>query len=123
MLYNIVFEDNSVFSGGTLTETKWQEIPLDKKIRSIFYFLPLGDCLGMSGYLSYYHFVEVVEDLYGGNKGKNKIEYSYLIGKKDNKYLINKISWITGNIERKIVDENDNLIRQLNPAGWKLGIK
>lgn len=123
MLYNIIFSDNSQYPGGNLKDTLWQQIPLDKKIRSIFYSLSTGDCIAMSGYESYYHLVEVTEDFYGGNKEKPKrIEYSYLIGKKGNKYHINKISWVTGNVERKIVDEKDDLIAQLRPDGWKKGI-
>lgn len=120
MLYTIVFEDKSVFAGGNLEETKWQEIP-DKKISSIFYSLPFGGVLLLSKYEKYYHFVEATKDINVKNS-KVKLEYTYIIGKKDRQYLINKISLINGSIERSLVDEKDKLISQLNPIGWKNGI-
>jgi len=122
MLFTAVFDDNSKYCGGTLQEPKWLDIPLDKKIRTIFYTLPFNDCLGMSGYSSYYHFGEVPFDITGKSKGKKIIAYTYLIGKKGNKYLINKISWINGNVERKIVDNTDKLISELNSLGWRNGV-
>jgi len=122
MLFTAVFDDNSKYCGGTLQEPKWLDIPLDKKIRTIFYTLPFNDCLGMSGYDAYYHFGEIPFDITGKNKGKKTIEHTYLIGKKGNKYLINKISWINGNVERKIVDNTDKLISELNSLGWRNGV-
>jgi len=122
ILYTVVFEDNTVFRGGDLIDTKWMEMP-DKKISSIFYSLPFGGILLLKGMEKYYCGGEIAKDVFGskGMKLGTKIENSYLIGKKGSKYLINKISWVSGNIERKIVDENDNLIRQLIPMGWKNG--
>ena len=117
-LYTIVFEDNSVFEGGTIETTLWMKIP-NKKIRSIFYNIPLGDCIGLSGYNSYYHFVETTVDLSGENKGQVQVEYTYLLGKKENQYKVYKINIKTGQIEIKIIDNNDNFIKQLNPQGWK----
>ena len=90
-LYSIVFDDNSTYSGGTLESPKWLEIP-DKKIRSIFYSLPLGDCLGLSGYDQYYHYVEVCSDLSGDKKGQVQLEFAYLIGKKGTTYKLYKVN-------------------------------
>jgi hypothetical protein len=79
-LYQIVFFDNSVYKGGDLKSPKWLEIP-DKKIRSIFYQLPFGDNLVLSGYDKYYHYIECTTDISGDKKGEVQLEFAYLIGK------------------------------------------
>ena len=117
-LFTIIFEDNTVFWGGDIENTKWLEIP-DKKIRTIFYFLPLGDCIGASNYDKYYHFVEVCEDLNGEKKGIKQLEYANLICKKEQQYKLYKINLKTGQIEIKFLEEKDKMIQQLNPIGWK----
>jgi hypothetical protein len=118
ILYNIVFTDNTVFQGGDYINTKWLEIP-EKQIRSIFYNLPLGDCIGVSGYDKYYHFIELCQDINGVNAGKKQLEYDYLICKKDNRYKIYKINLKSGQVEIKILDKEDDFIKNLNPIGWK----
>ncbi len=120
MLYTIVFDDNSTFTGGDLKNTKWLEIP-DKPIRTIFYNLPLGDCLGLSGYNAYYHYVEATKDLMGKNKGLEQLEYTYLIGRSKDLCKVYKISLKTGGIQIFILNKDDNQIKQLNPIGWKNG--
>jgi len=116
-LYTIIFEDNSVYQGGDLENTKWVEIP-NKKIRTIFYSLPLGDCLGLSEYDKYYHYIEVTTDIMGENKGKINLEFAYLIGKKGTTYKMYKINLRTGQVEVMILEEKDKMIQQLNPIGW-----
>ena len=117
-LYTVIFEDNSVTFGGTIEEPKWLEIP-EKKIRTIFYYLPLGDCLGVSGYDKYYHYIECCEDLNGEKKGIRQLEFANLICKKDQQYKLYKINLKTGQLEIKLLEENNELIKQLNPIGWK----
>ena len=117
-LYTIIFEDNSIFQGGDLKNTKWLEIP-NKKIRTVFYGLPLGDCLGLSEYDKYYHYVEVCQDLNGDKKGENQLEFNYLIGKKGTMNKMYKINLRTGQVEIMILEEKDKMIHQLNPIGWK----
>lgn len=117
-LYTIIFTDKSVYKGGDLKNLKWLEIP-DKKISSLFYTLPLGDYLGLSGYDKYYHNVEVCKDIMGDKKGQIQLEFAYLIGKKEDKCQVYKINLRTGQIEIKILQETDKEISQLNPMGWK----
>ena len=52
-LYHIVFEDNTTISAGSIEEPKWLDIP-NKKIRSIFYSLPTGDMICLSGFKRIY---------------------------------------------------------------------
>lgn len=117
-LYIINFKDNTKFYGGDYKNTKWLEIP-KKSIQKIEYASPLGKFIIIEDYDKYYHFIEATMDLNGQNQGQQRLEYSYLIGKKDNKYTIHKINLQTGQMEVKDVEENDKLIKQLNPIGWR----
>ena len=61
-LFSVIFEDDTVFYGGdNYKETKWLSIP-NQKIKRIFYRLPDGNYLSLSGYDSYFHMVEVTQD-------------------------------------------------------------
>ena len=117
-LYTVIFKDGSNFQGGNFSETKWTEIP-NKPIKRIIYNLQTGDNLVLSGYESYFHMCEVTTDLSGKNKGKTKLEYDYIMGKKNKIIVCYKTNLKTGNIERKIFDEKDNFIKKLNEQGWK----
>jgi hypothetical protein len=117
-LYTVVFEDNTTWAGGDYLSPKWREVP-DKNIRSIFYLLPLGDALVLSGYEAYQIFMEIAPDFYGGD-GKVQLEYAYIIGKKGNQAKQYKINLKTQQIEIKILSEDD--IKKINPIRWKQGV-
>jgi hypothetical protein len=118
-LFTAVLEDNSIFIGGTLQNTKWLEIPSDKKIKRIFYTLPDGNYLCLDLYDKYYHMIEAVTDLSGKNAGKVDIECAYIMGRKDNKITVYNINIKNGNILRTEYDKNDSFICGLNVNGWK----
>ena len=117
-LYTIIFGDGTKFEGGTLQQPKWLELP-NKKIHSIFYSLPLGDFLFLSGYDTYYHLIEVCQDINGDKSGEIQLEYAYLIGKIANNCKVYKIFLRTGQIEIQNLNTEDKFINQLNPMGWK----
>lgn len=117
-LYHIVFEDNTTISDGTVEEPKWLDIP-NKKIRSIFYSLPSGDMICLSGFKKIYHYVEATTDLSGNEAGKKKIEYAYLIIERNKEYLQYRINHINFGIEVNILSENSQYIKSLNQCGWK----
>ncbi len=117
-LYTIIFNDGSNFLGGNYMETKWTEIP-NKPIKRIIYSLPTGDNLVLNGYEKYFHMIEATTDLSGKDKGETKLEYAYIMGKKEKIVICYKINIKTGNIERKIFNEKDNFIKKLNKQGWK----
>jgi hypothetical protein len=119
-LYTIIFDDNTTISQGTLLEPKWKDIP-DKKIRSIFYSLPSGDMLCLAGFKRIYHYVEVAMDLNGSESGKNKIEYTYIIIERNNKYIQYRINQINFRIEINTLENDSKYIKGLNPSGWKSG--
>ena len=120
MLYKIVFNDNGVFEGGiSLFETKWKEIPLNKKIRTIVYFLPTQDALLLTGFKRIYHYVEATQDLSGINKGKVNIEYSYLIIERNNQYIQYRINYKTNDIEVNYLSKDSHYIEKLNPHFWR----
>ena len=117
-LYVIIFDDDTKFEGGDCTDTKWLEIP-NKKIRSLFYSLPFGDCICLSGYDKYYQFIEAVVDLNGDKKGQKIIEHIYVIGVKDKAVRIYKISLKNKKIDIIDTDNEDKFIKELNPIGWR----
>ena len=120
MLYTLIFVDNTIFDGGDLKTTKWMEVP-DKLIRSMFYFLPSGDMLGISNFKRIYHYVEVAYDLMGDKKGILQVEYTHLFIEKKDKILHYKIGQRKTNISLEILDKEDKIIKELNPIGWKNG--
>ena len=63
--------------------------------------------------------VEIVTDLSGDKKGIKQLEFTYLIGKKENKCKIYKFNLRTGQIEIRIVDEKDKFIQSLNQKFWR----
>lgn len=119
-LYHLIFEDNTTLSQGTLEIPKWKELS-DKKIRSIFYSLPTNDMLCLAGFKKIYFYVEATMDLNGSESGKKKIEYTYLIIERDNKYIQYRINQINPCIEINILDKESKYIKSLNPIGWKKG--
>lgn len=122
-LYNIIFSDDKIYEGGTINDTKWKEIPSDKKIRSLFYSLPTGDMICLSGYDKYYQFIEATTDLNGENKGKQNIEFLYVIGKLEDQNTIYKIDAKSGKIDCSILSDNSYFISHLNQNFWKEGFR
>lgn len=118
-LFVITFEDKKVFVGGTsYKKTKWLEVP-QKKIKSVFYRLPSGDHLGLSGYDNYYYMIEATQDLNGINKGNERLQAFYAMGKKDDKVLIYRVNLRNHEISTTLLDSNDKAITGLNKAGWR----
>ena len=122
MIYQIIFDNNEVFNGGdSLFETKWKEIPEDKKIRTIIYFIPTQAGLILSNFKRIYHYVEAVKDLNGSESGKIKIEFTYLIIQRNNKYIQYRINQKSGDIEVNILEKDSKYITGFNPVFWKNG--
>jgi hypothetical protein len=121
-LFCVIFEDGDSFSGGDLEHTKWEEIP-DKEIRSLFYATPFGDTLVLSGYSSYYHYVEATMDLNGEKQGQKLIDCIKVMGMKDNKVKIWTFNLSSVNpVSVEIRDIADEFIQKLNPIFWKKGV-
>ena len=118
-LFQIVFENGEVFNGGDYQNTKWLEIPTDKKIRSLFYLLPTGDYLGLGGYERFYHFIECTEDLNGDKAGLKNLEFAYIIGQKKEYTTIYQIDLKNGCINLKNIKNDEKFVTKLNPDGWK----
>jgi len=121
-LYTLVFSDNSKYVGGNnYFKTKWLEIP-DKQIRSIFYSLPSGDILCLTNFKKIYHYIDSTLDLSGKERGKTKVEYTYLLIERNNEVIQYKINIKTFDIKITKFNKEDNYIKKLNPLGWKRGI-
>lgn len=119
-LFTIIFKDNSNFLGGSLTETKWLDIP-NKPIKRIIYNLSNNNNLVLNNYDSYFHMIEATTDLNGENQGKTILEYAYIMGEKKDYVEVYKISLINGDIQKFNYNISDNFIQKLNPDGWKKG--
>lgn len=126
-LYVVIFEDGQQFVGGSdFFDTKWREIP-NKQISRIFYNLPSGDCICLNGYEKYYHMIEAIKDFTGHEKGKIKLQYAYIMGKKKNIVTSYRITlfqeqndkYKLGDIVVRNFDINNDKIKGLNPKGWK----
>ena len=120
-IYSVLFEDQSRFVGGySYMDTKWLAIP-NKKIKTIFYKLPHGTHLCLSGFDKFYHMVEATKDLNGKNKGKTNIEFVHIMGKKEDKIIDYKIDVYhnIGNIKVTEYKESDDFIQKLHKDGWK----
>jgi hypothetical protein len=116
-LFEIIFDNNSVFTGGDLKNTKWTEIPANKKIRTIFYMLPAGDYIGIGGFDKIYQYLEVTTDLNGINAGKIIYEYAYLILDRNNQFEQYRINLKNRNIDFSILEKEK--IEKLNPLFWR----
>ena len=118
-LFQIFFDDNSIFDGGTYEKTLWSSIPTNKKIRSLFYLLPTGDYLGLGGYERYYHMVECTEDLNGDKAGIKNLEFAYLIGQKKDYTAVYQIDLKIGCIDTKNIKNDDKFLTKLNQSFWR----
>jgi hypothetical protein len=125
-LFVAIFEDKTVFSGGiSYDKTLWKNLPLDKKIKRLFYTLPDGNHLCLENYDKYFHMCEATKDLNGNNAGKITIEYAYLFAKKDSNIMCYKINLKQrndkniGDIERKEYSTTDTFIQGLSKDGWR----
>jgi len=120
MIYQLIFDNNEIFKGGdSLFDTKWEEIPTNKKIRSIIYFIPTQAGLILSEFKRIYHYVEATQDLNGLNSGQVKIEYTYLIIERGNQYIQYRIHQNNGYIEINILEKDSKYIAGLNPSFWR----
>ncbi len=98
-LYTIIFEDESTYNGGTIFDTKWLDIPT-KKIKRIFYRLPGGNFLCLGKYDKYFHYIEAVQDITGTERGKTKLEYAYIMGKKGRVVTSYRITLFTKKLDK-----------------------
>ena len=125
-LYTVIFEDGSHFIGGTsYFNTKWLEIPL-KSIKRIFYKLPTGDCICLEGE-KYFRMSEALKDITGKEKGIVKLQYDYIMVKRNNKVISYRITLLnktnerykSGDLTIREFSENDKFIKGLNPDNWR----
>jgi hypothetical protein len=122
-LYEIIFVDDSKFIGGTLAETKWMQIP-DKEIKKFTYFVPnTKQVIVEENFKRVYHYVEVCSDLSGDKKGITQLEYSYLIFEKEYEYEGYRINLRTKTAKIMLIQKDSEMIKNLNPIGWKKGGK
>jgi hypothetical protein len=120
-LYELIFADGTKFSGGNYFETKWMQIP-DKEIKKFTYFVPnTKQIIVEENFKRVYHYVEVCNDIMGDKKGQVQLEYTYLIFEKEYEYEGYKINLKTKKIETILLTKDNEMIKNLNPIGWKKG--
>jgi len=125
-LYIVIFLDNSRFVGGvSYFESKWLSIPL-KPIKRIFYLLPSMDYLCLEGE-KYFRMSEGLKDITGKEKGIVKLQYDYIMVKRNNKVISYRITltskdnerYKSGDVTIREFNENDKFIKGLNPNNWR----
>ena len=115
MLYQIKFEDGSIFQGGNLENSKWNEMP-DKPIESVEYYL-LTNKVVLENYEAYNHLVERVSLM----DGRMFISKVILLGKSQNKVL----SVVFDFMKEKVYGLNSEFGYEYNGkavSGWKAGV-
>ena len=117
-LFKIIFEDNTEFLGGTLSDSKWDQIPTDKRIQTLCYYLP-EKTIKLQGYDRYYHQVVRHYFLNSERRGETQIGNSYLFAQHKNKVYVKKMNFQTSEIEEFELDINDKKITQMNPVYWR----
>ena len=121
-MYKVYFEDNTVFDGGTLNNSKWNEIP-DKPIRKIEYKL-LSTTIKLEGYESYNHLLEMCSFITGGvGLGTNykRLTKIILMGKRGD--VVDAI--VYNLLKKKAFKETLKAGQEYNnrPSnGWKTGL-
>lgn len=122
-LFVILFKDGTKYNGGNLKQTKWLQIPNNKNIQSLYYRLPTNDYLTLSKYDAYYHFVEATKDVSPSKNSKERIQSINLLCRKGKNVVWYKINLQknVGSIETKIINMKNDIIKGLNPSGWKKG--
>lgn len=126
-IFSIIFNDGSHFTGGTnYFDTKWLEIP-NKKIKRIFYKLPTDDYICLDGYDKYFHMVEALKDITGIDRGIIKLQYVYIMGKKNDEVTSYRITLFNdkndkfriGDITVRKFNILDSKIKKLNSDNWR----
>lgn len=127
-LFTIIFKDGSNFIGkSSYYDTGWLAIPINKKIKRIFYLLPSNDYLCLEGYDSYFRMSEACKDLTGKKAGIVRIQYDYIMGIKDNKVRSYRITLANNkddkfkreDITTRIFDKNSKFILGLNKDNFR----
>lgn len=130
-MYNIIFDDNTMFEGSNPQESKWQDIP-NKPIKSIEYNLTPFLKYIFSNFESYNHIVERVNGINSNLKiiskviimgrSKNRI-YQVMFDDKGNVYRLVVKNGEEYSPTVKIIDNKFAGWLDGKPTlGWKIGI-
>lgn len=118
-LFIVLFADNDIYYGKkTYEDCGWIIMP-DKPIKKIFFRLPTGDYIILADYSQYYYRIEVANIVAGVNAGKSRLEYFYILGKRNGRVIEYKIHILSGDTKVNLFDENNEYVQKLNPIGWK----
>ena len=134
-LFVIIYEDGSKYQGGyDYLDTKWLGAPINKKIKRVFYKLPMGDYICLEGYESYFHMIEATKDVMrvSGKSIKQmnaepRIECAYIMGKKGNKVASYRITlqgmkdgrYKPGDMTLREFSIESKFIQKLNKMNWR----
>jgi len=114
-MYKVTFEDDTIFEGGSPTESKWNDMP-KKRIKKLEYTIGNQTIL-MEGYEAYNH---ATERHYKVSKGV-EIKILWLMVKKENDIMIIKYDLRTRRIDYDVAEWGKEW-RGKPTSGWKLGI-
>ena len=114
-MYKVYFTDNSVFEGGTLNNSKWNDMP-NKSIIKIEYRLGKAGIM-LSGYESYNHLVERSRFMTGNYERITKV---ILLGKKMSQVDVIIYDLIKKTVVKKQLEYGKEYNNRPT-TGWKKG--
>jgi hypothetical protein len=112
-LYKVSYTDGTVFKGGTINKSNWEQI--NKPIKSLEYYIG-KKIIYLEGWENYNHLVKRVQILFGGKV--NATEINLLMQYSSNVFIINI------NLRTLQLTTLDTLLSALpNIINWKIGIQ
>ena len=118
-MYKVYFEDNTIFEGGNITDSKWNLMPSKPIIKIEYDLLNLNHTIVIEGYDSYNHIIEKGYGLFG-NAMKNQILQIILMGKVQNKVHNVIFNFLTKEVTQTITEFGKEF-RNKPTLGWKTG--
>lgn len=112
-MYNVIFEDGSVFEGGEITNSKWNEMP-DKAIKILEYPFETRELI-FEGFESYNHLIEKIQVI---QHNENKLSKIIILAKHED-----KIIQIHYDLETRELSKHSGEYNGRQTTGWKRGVK
>ncbi|HED05176.1 MAG TPA: hypothetical protein ENI61_00660 [Ignavibacteria bacterium] len=118
-MYTVIFNDNSQFIGGSINDSKWNEMP-NKPIKKLTYYVK--NTYGLSGFEKYNHLVTKVITVSPKIKEKSVIYTElFLMGLRNQIVYMIIVDLMTGKVRRD-ARHSGSEYNGRKSEGWKLGI-
>lgn len=116
-MYKVCFDDDTFCNGGTINNSKWNDIP-SKQITKLEYFLD-DRVIILKGFKAYNHIVEYAHAIFGAKF--RKITQVVIMGQYNDKVAMVTIDFMNKKITKAIKDFGKEF-KNKPTTGWKAGI-